>query len=313
MSMKEVKNKKNKLRWVNLVKPSNKDRQDLKAEFGFHRIDLVDAFRLTYRSKIAKREDYVFLVLMVPAYNRETRAITIHEIDLFIGKNFLVSVHQGKVAPIQKLFVSALKNTKKRADLMNRGVEHLLHQIVKDTLENTYPMIDVTNDELEELKETIFYETAKRNVLVEEILRIRRNITDMRKSLRGHGTVIEHLIKEEKERPSIKLVKSPAQFELLVHEANEIWVSLESNKEMIEALEDANDSMITHGLNSIIKTLTVFSAILLPAAVMAGIFGMNTKNTPLIGHPLDFWIIILIGFILTLGLFIVLWRKHWIE
>lgn len=313
MPRKEITNRTKNLRWIDISTQTTQMREQLKNEFNFERIDLVDAFRQTYRSKIARRKDYIFLVLMVPVYKHHSRSIDIDEIDFFIGSDYIVTVHQGKLKPLRNL-VRELQNAEFKADeLMGNGIDDFLYHLLSEILSYTYPMADEIDSVLEQLKRDIFQSNRSRRVLVQEILRIRGNITELRKAMRGHETVIEELIKPEASTRLFNLNTKPTVFESLQDDAKELWASLESNKEMIEALEDANESLVSHSINEVMKTITLFSALLLPAALVASLFGMNAKNMPFIGHPLDFWIILLLLISMTLIILIIFWWKHWLK
>ncbi|MFH1426134.1 MAG: magnesium transporter CorA family protein [Candidatus Kerfeldbacteria bacterium] len=311
--MKQLQDKKKTLRWIDITKPTQQDRDAIKNEFDLLRIDLSDAFRSTYRSKISHRENYIFLVLMVPIFRYETQSIDIEEIDLFIGKDYVISVHQGNLKPLKSLIKTALNNGNKKEELLGRGVEHFAHELLNGLLSYTYPMVDEIDNVLEKLKIDIFADKKSRRILVKDILLIRGNVAELRKAIRGHVTVIGQLIKRDNDPNAFDFITQPALFESLVDDAEEIWAALESNKELIEALEDANESLVSHSLNEVMKTLTVFSAIMLPSVVVASIFGMNVRYAPLLGHELGFWILLMFMGLVTLIMLFVFWRKHWLK
>ncbi len=293
--------------WIDVAKPNENDKQEIRRRFHFHQADLQDAFRSTLRSQVVVREKYIFLVLMVPFFDTNTHTIQIHESDLFIQKDSIVSIHHKQVPPFIKL-KKELNNTTTGEALLSAGSNGLLAEMLHRITDHIYPMMDHIDQELEEIKTSIFSGETSRRILVEEILRIRGNITDMRKALRGYTSIYSHLTSKE-----VKLIKDTQRLEGLLNDAKDIWASLESHKEEIEALEDANESMITHNLNEIFKTLTAFSTILLPAAVLAGIFGMNVEYAPFLGQGYDFWWIIGLMGLSTTILFIIFWKKHWLH
>jgi magnesium transporter len=313
MSYTEIRNTEGSLRWIDIVKPTTSDRKRLEKEFSFFEGDVLDAFRPTLRSKITKWEHYIFLVLMVPVYNHAKHAITVDEVDFFIGKDYIITVHQGSLPPIKKLWRTCEtgQQGKKDCEMMSQDAEHALFEVLDDVQEYVYPMIDNINDDLEHLKKVIFLGENTRQ-MVKEILQARRNITDMRKAMRSHAPTITHLIKHEGNEKVLQLVQHPSLFEDLIDYAEEIWGTLESDKEMIEALEDANDALISHTLNDTIKVLTGFSAILLPAGVVAGLFGMNASHIPFAGHPLDFWLFMVLTCLVSFLLLVFFWKKKWL-
>ena len=101
-------------------------------------------------------------------------------------------------------------------------------------------------------------------------------------------------------------------FEDLIDRAKEIWQILESQNEHINALHATNESLISFRLNEIMKMLTIFSVIVFPLTLVAGIFGMNTAHMPLVSGKNGFWVII--GFMSfgTLCMFLFFKKKKWL-
>lgn len=301
--------------WIDIVKPTRADRASIKKVIPtLHDQDIEEAFLHTLRTKTVKREHYIFLVLMTPVYHPKTRTMSIHEIDCFISKDALVTVHENVLPPFTQLLGAHQKGKKARSYPIH-GTDDLLYELLMHLLQYTYPLIDSINDELELLKKKIFRGKNGKQVhdIVEEILLIRRNVTDLRKATRGHASAIQHLIKGDHHVLTKEIFHSAHQFEELIDYAKEMWGVLESNKELIDALEDANESIISHRLNGIMKTLTVVSVVLLPANLVASIFGMNAVNMPIIGHEVDFWILLSMIGTVSFTLFLFFLRKHWIR
>ncbi len=310
MSIRVLENNNKDLQWIDITKPTHEDRQHLQNLFKFiTERDVSEAWGNTERSKLVKREQYIYLDLLVPLYNKKTRSITIDEIDFFIGKHFVITVHQGTLPPIAGLYERCTKDEHERHRLLESNSEYLLSQLLSKLLEFTYPTIDDINDELDKLKKTIFSDNNNSREIVKDILITRRNITDLRKAMRGHAPIVSHILKHEHHERPVFYIKHHLHFNEIIDYSNEIWEALESYKEIIEALEDANESMVSHTLNDIMKTLTLFSVVLLPASVLAGIFGMNAYRIPLQEHPLGFWGLIAIIMGVSGIMFWIIWRK----
>lgn len=309
MSYTEIAKKNKTLRWVDINSHSAADRSSLEENFDFLESDLDDAFGKTTRSKITKRKQYTFLVLSLPVFQKKTHSIHIEHIAFFLTPKTLVTVHEKTVPALAELFEDCQANKKSRDEIMENGIDILLLEILQQVLEHTYPMIDHVSEEVEALDNTIFSGQYNRKTVVETLL-IKRNITDLRRGMRGHADALQHLVKQHPGKKSI--VEDAALFESIIDDAYENWAELESLKESIDALEDANESLLSHDLNDTMKMLTALSVMLLPAAVLAGIFGMNTKNPPFIGHPFDFWLIIGVILIASLGIMLILLaRRIW--
>lgn len=307
---KKIQNSKTKIQWVDITKGDAKDRTYLKRHFDFDADDIEEAFRRKKRSTSAKRKHYIYIVVMVPRLNEKHNVIEIDEIDCFLSHNSIVTIHKRTIpalSTIQKEFQKKSGNE----ELLSGGVEFLWSEILEELFASTYPILDHVSDQLEKLKRRIFSEINTRET-VKRILVIRRNITDMRRAMRGHGTVIANVMKFKRAK-SLDFTRHQDVYEELHDDATEIWDTLESNKEMVEALEDANDAFISHTLNDVMKTLTAASVILLPAGVIAGVFGMNARNMPIVGHIQDFWFMMAIIGTFSLMVLVIFWKKNWIR
>lgn len=306
MATQQIQNSSGELTWLDIAKPSEEDRAAIMQLGNFSITDIEDAFQKTARSKIVKHKEYIYLVLTAPVYKEETDSVEVREVDIFIGKQFIVTVHHGNLPPLQDMIKRCTQIDTYRNDLMENGVEHLLYKIIDSVQDYTYPMVDHINDELDELKERIFGNNKKS--FVQQILQVRQSITDMRTAMRGHSSVISHLMKSGHDEQVLHVVKHKSQFGELIDYSTELWGALESSKEMIEALEDANDALLSHELNDTMQRLTVASVVLLPASIIAGLFGMN------IDLPgLHFWHVLGIASIFSGGLLLFFGKRGWLK
>ncbi|MBU0671014.1 MAG: magnesium transporter CorA family protein [Patescibacteria group bacterium] len=305
-TIKEIKH--NGFTWVDILNPDKEAIQYLREKYNFHPLDLEDVLYPTQRSKIDRYNDYAFLILMFPVYNRTTKEIDASEVDFFIGKDFLISIHKGDLPPLVDLSQLAQANEQARETNFGDSPPMLLYNILKKLHLYVYPMMDHISLDITTIKKQIF--TGKEKEMVKQIMEIRRNITDFRKIMDAHQATLERLVK-----------KGPADFVIaekyhdyyddLIDYTKEIWDQLESFKESIESMQETNESLISFRLNDVMKVLTIFSVVLLPATVITSLFGTNARFMPLAAHPNGFWMILgitILGSILTL---IFIWKKHW--
>lgn len=311
MSHSIIQNKKKHLTWIDIMNPNVEDRILIEELGLFSDSDIADVFRSTTRTKVTKHKNYVVMVMMSPVHDTKKKLQRVREIDFLIAKKTIVTVHYHPLKWIQNM-VSACEDPEYNTVFFAGNIEGVLFSILNGMQEQVYPMIDTINTRLDRLEDELFSTESSRD-LVEDIVQTRRDITDMRRAMRSHADVITHLIKRDEYENTLQIIKRRSLFGSLIDDANEIWGALESNKEIIEALEDANDALISHGLNDTIKTLTAVSVILLPASLLAGLFGVNAKNMPFIGHPADFWIIVYCIVFLCTVLLIFFWRKGWLK
>ncbi len=297
----EIQTNKNKksLEWVDVNDPSIRNLKKLQKKYHFHDLDINDCLTLTRRSKIDYYDDYTFVIFLYPFFVQKTREIAAVEFDFWIGKNYLISAHNGNDNPLSALFNEWKKDKRLcKNNILTLPPERLMYEIHLRFVNYCMPMIDHLDADLDNIEKKIFSGCQK--AMVKEISIIRRNITDYRKIVEPHKNILTKLMKNFKRNEIYSMNEKDVYFENLVDYAQEIWNARESFKERIEALQETNESLIGFKLNDNMSLLTVVSLILIPVNLVATIFGMNTNNPPI--H--NFWT--LVGLMLILGLFITL-------
>ncbi|MFA5754298.1 MAG: CorA family divalent cation transporter, partial [Patescibacteria group bacterium] len=144
---------------------------------------------------------------------------------------------------------------------------------------------------------------------VEKILMLRGNIVNIRKIVQNHKNILQTLMVMESslvEKVSIK-----RYYYSLVEHSKRIWEALDNQKELIEVLNNTNESLLNDRMTDIMKTLTIFSVLVLPLNLLAGIFGMNAKYMPFVNHPLGFVIILGIMLFCSFGMMTIFKSKRW--
>lgn len=298
------------LTWINITNPGDNEIEYLQENFGFHKLNLEDAHGdvRSQRAKFDEHENYLFLVLHFPIYNNQTQRISPAEVDFFIGKNYLITIHNNELEPLKNFFNLCDEYDTFRFKHLTKNPSVLLYEILDRLLDHCFPMMDHLAENIEDIEDNIF--AGQEKEMVKDILLSKRNITNFRRIMQSHKTVIKKLIQiDNKFFPKLDMTR---YYHNLIDLTKDIWEILNTEKETIDAIYETNESSLSFKLNDIIKTLTIFSVIVFPLTLLAAIFGMNTTYLPLIGHPLDFWIIIGLMLLLTLVMFLYFKKKRWI-
>lgn len=306
MNIQQIKTE--KIRWINIINPGQKEIDYLREKFHFHPLDLKDCLTQSQRSKVDIYPDYIFLVLLFPIYNKETQEISASEVDFFISKDYLISLHKNDLKPLKGFFNICNLNNKIQ-DKYFTEPEALLYEIINKLLLQCFPMIEHVGLDINDIEKKIFRGYEKK--MVEEILIIRRNITDFRKITQAHKNTLKKLIGGLQASDLFIIQKTDIYYNNLIDCTKEIWDALESFKESIEALQQTNESLISFRLNDVMKLLTILSVTMLPVTLIASIFGMNTKAMPLADNPLGFWFVLGISMAVVLTMIFYFKSKKW--
>ena len=297
--------------WIDIENPEEKDMNYLAEKYKFHPLDIADCLSQSHRSKIDRYPKYTFIISMFPVYNRKTREIKAGEIDFFISKNYLITIHRQEF----KIFIDFLNLFRLSSDLRqkypDKSPEKLLYEILNKLFLYCIPMIDHVSQDCDNIEKAIF--TGHERKMVSEILIIKRNITDFRKTMQVHKNVLKKLIYTLKESQLFVMKKTDVYFESLIDYTKEIWDTLENLKERIEALQETNESQISFRLNDVMRILTIISVITFPVTLLATVFGMNTiESMPFINNPNGFWYVVGIMIVIVTGMLITFKKRGWL-
>ncbi|HEY3492790.1 MAG TPA: magnesium transporter CorA family protein, partial [Solirubrobacterales bacterium] len=276
----------NGLRWVNIEWPGSLERTWLEEHFDFHALDLEDVLSRNQRPKIDVYDDYLFIVLHLPVFDPAAGRLGTGELDLFVGPDYVVTIPNLPLQPVEYLFERCRAKEELREQLFSRGSGYLLYRLVDDSFDYCFPMLRKIGNKLDALEDQIFEERAEE--VVRDISNVKQEIINFRKIVRPQRSAFRDL-----ERNKARYIAEDLDiyFDDIVDAHERIWDMLENYKEVAEALEETNESVISHRLNDILRVLTSISVIVLPLTLVASIWGMNSE-VPGQGDATAFWIVI---------------------
>src|SRR4051794_14279812 len=146
------------LRWINIERPRQVDRAWLEERFDFHALDYEDVFSRNQRPKVDEYDDYLFVVLHFPVYDKRVNRLNATEVDIFVGPDYLITLPNESVPPLDYLFERCRREDEARDDLFNKGAGFLLYTIVDRCVDASFPMLAKIGLKLERLEEGIFEE-----------------------------------------------------------------------------------------------------------------------------------------------------------
>ena len=274
--------------------------------FGWHPLDLEDVLSRRQRPKVDEYPDYLFGVLHFPVYDKAIQRLNAAELDFFVGNGYLVTLPAVELLPVTRLFGRCQEDPELREQLFTKGSGYLLYHILDDLFDYCFPILDKIGHKLDSIEDDMFEKRAEEVVrdlsnVKQEIISYRKIIKPERSTLRLLERQIERFLPEDLE----------LYFDDIVDASERIWDLLDNFKEVVEALEDTNESVISHRQNDVLRILTVVSVVLLPLTLITGIFGMNV-HFPGFETAAAFWVIA--GFMLGLaiGLITFFRLKRWL-
>ena len=247
-------------------------------------------------------------MLHFPRYDKSVARLNAAELDLFVGPDFLITLPNEGVAPLQYLFEQVRANEEAREDLFSRGAGYLLYKIVDACVDASFPMLRKIGLKLERLEQSIFDEEANREI-VRDLSNAKQEIINFRKIVRPQRVAFRDL-----ERNKARYIAEDLDiyFDDIIDASERVWDLLENYKEVVEGLEATNESAIAHRTNETFQVLTAISLIFLPLTLIASIFGMNVHVPGEDGDMRPFWLIIAVMLAIVVAVAAFFRRRGWL-
>jgi magnesium transporter len=291
------------LRWINIERPRSADQAWLEERFEFHPLDYEDVLSRNQRPKVDEYDDYQFIVLHFPRYDKTVGRLNAAEVDIFVGPDYLITLPNEPLQPLQYLFERVRTNEELRDSLFSKGAGYLLYKIVDDLVDSSFPMLRKMGNKLERIEEEIF--EGNSDEVVRDISNVKQEIINFRKIVRPQRAAFRDL-----ERTKARYIAEDLDlyFDDIQDASERIWDMLENYKEVVEALEATNESALAHRTNETFRLLTAISVIILPLTLVASIWGMNVR-VPGEQTTEGFWVII-VTMVVLLGALVVFFRRR---
>jgi magnesium transporter len=297
-----------RLRWINIDAPRLVDRQWLAEEFGFHELDLEDVASHNQRPKVDEYDEYLFLVMQFPRFDKDSGRLHAAELDIFLGPDYVITLPNDEILPLPAMFERARTREDVRAQLMNQGSGYLLYEILDRCVDASFPMLGQLGRKLRRLEDDIF-EGGRASEIVREISNAKQEIINFRAVIRPQRAVFRAL---ERAKQRYLTDELDIYFDDLTDASERIWDVLENFKEIVEGLESTNESVLSHRLNDVLRILTAVTVILMPLTLLTGFFGMNVDFPGQEHGALYFWGIVLTMVAILAGMILFFRRRGWL-
>lgn len=325
----------NGVSFLNVHKPQELEMKFLRKTYGFNPLNLEDYVNKTQIPKLEVYRDYTLVVLDFPYFTNGPQKVTpqkeqqkrmiplpqipftlpstskkgrivLAEADFFIGKDYLVVLHEDTTAQIDDVFSLCQKALRHREDLMGEGSVFLFYRLVDILVDTALATVDYLSSTIDHIDRQLAENRAPD--VVEDISITRRNIVVFQTMIKPTLPIFADLEKGK----YLQLNSNMTTFwsNILDH-LQKVWDRLEDNHELIEGISESNESLLSARTNEIIKVLTIFSAIILPLNLLASIYGMNLP-LPFAHDMSAFAIITLIMLVIAFCMFFIFKLRRWL-
>lgn len=249
------------------------------------------------------RASYYFVIFYAAAYDPEQDHIATQPVSLFIGSNYLVTVHSGQSPHV----ADTLARWRTPRGPLGHRVGALVHALLDALVDDYFPLMDRVADRVEDLEDTIFTHFDEGSI--ETMFRLKKDLVAMRRVVAPERDVLNVLLRRQLPVFSSEDV---AYMQDVYDHIVRVTDNIDTYRDLLSSALDSYLSLQSNKLNQIMKTLTVASIILMTAALITGFYGQNFKFFPELTWPLgSFWALILMA-ATTIVLVIYFRRKKWL-
>ena len=294
------------VRWLNIEAPTAVETAYLAEHFDFHELDLEDVLSTRQRPKIDEYDEYLFMVLHLPRFDKSIGRLNAAELNVFVGPDYVITLPNHPLKPVGRLFTRLSNNTELREEYFSKGSGYLLYEILSESFDYCFPILDKIGFKLDRLQNAIWDERSED--VARDISNVKQEVIAYRKIIKPERSTLRLL---ERARTRYLSEDLEVYFDDIVDSAERIWDQLDNYKEVVEALEQTNETVIAHKQNDILRLLTIFTVVLLPPTLIAGIYGMNVPLPFQHSHH-AFWIIEGGTLVLAVAMLSFFRRQRWL-
>ncbi len=282
--------------WIDVPNPTKNDLEWLRKKLHLHPVIIEELGEPSARSHVEAYDHYLYLIYYFPVYDPKEETSRRTEIDFVITKNHVITVHYEDV--------EALTNLKDKTD---ENSFKLTYKIIEALFNFQERQLRHVREKTEAVGNELFKDDEKS--VLKKVSRLKRDISEYRIVVRHQGPILKSLLGN-----GVKFWGKEARVYLedLIGDHLKIIDQVDGYRDAISDFEDTNNQLMSLKINEVMKTFTTLSFLTFPFMLLAAIFSMNTRDTPLINIPGSFWIILSVMGVAMVTLFIYFKKKDWI-
>lgn len=293
--------------WFDMYAPTEPEWKPILEElFAFHPLAIEDAIRDVHVPKVDDFESYLLIIVHAVTFNAKTMQFDTVEVDLFVGKNYVVTHREEDLAVFDRTWQVIGHDIR----LMGRGSSWFLHAMLDRIVDHVMLAIDELDDAIEELEDAIMLAETKGGALLDRIFEVKRAVLRLRRILSPQREVANKLARGDFRiiDPNVRIY-----FRDIYDHLVRITDINENLRDLITGVLDLYLTVASNRMNDIMKTLTIVSVIFLPLTLVAGIYGMNFAHMPELTWQYGYFAALGLMGLIVAGFLYYFYRKGWIE
>ena len=273
--------------------------------FKFHYLTVEDCLETRNQPKIESFPDYLYFIMHGVKNETNSANFVTRELDGYLGDNFVVTFHTENFRSIENV----KRQIRSTPLACRRGAAYLLHQILDQLVDLYMPVVDDFDNAINELEDRVFVMKKNSNKILEEMMDLRRAVARLKRISTRQLDVLYRISHGE----FSQIPDNVLPFYRDVHDHLLRISDLSENyRDLVAGLFDIHFSVTANKTNDVMKVMAVFSAVMLPLSLIAGIYGMNFDNIPELHTPYGYYATLGVMFVIGSALLFYFWHKGWI-
>ncbi|MFZ5981630.1 MAG: magnesium/cobalt transporter CorA [Candidatus Zixiibacteriota bacterium] len=293
----------NSILWVDMCKPTDQESFVLTHDFKFHPLAVEDVISEKSRTKIDDYETYLFMVFNLVDFIGREEDLKITELDFFLGKNSLVTVHFDD----HRIFDYLYNRAERDERLIARGADYLFHAIVDTVVDNYNTILDILEYEVDQVEEDVLGEHSEDTLM--SIFTLRRDIVQLKRNVMPQRELISQISRKNHPLISENLT---VYFSDIYDHLVRINDMADTHREILNSSLEVYYSSVSTKTNDVIKVLTILTAIFIPPTFLVGLWGMNFKYMPELSMEYGYFISLGIIGMVVLAMLLFFHKKKWL-
>jgi len=305
--------------WIDLQNPDREDVEKLAPDYNFNELNIEDCMTKFELPKLDSYDDHFFVILQFPPLAQKIGISKNSQLSIFVGKNFLVTVHQGDLKPLVQLVQTCILDSDK--ELKNRLVGEssgdLLHEIIDALVDDLLHTSRKIIANLDEMEDNVFDESKP---VARSIALLRREINRLRRISVPLKRFVLEIAKNVKRFSDNSDDELALYFDDVIDHIDKVIETLEESRETMEIYKDTDFVLSNEKTNKVLAVLTMIFTLAIPSTVIGTFYGMNVnlpggigENLMILGPFTTFILVILASAIPAILMFIYFKKLGWIS
>ena len=254
--------------WVDFSSEPPEICQPILEQFGFHPLAIDDALQETHVPRLDDWGEYLYIVFnyMDMDLNGSSWETQVDELDVFLGKNYIVTHHDQQISAVDETWVVCDRDERN----IHEGADHILYRIADHLMANYMPAVEKIDEAIDEIEGQVFHRPSPHTL--EQLFSIKRVLVAMRRIIIPQREVLNKLARDDYpviDRKDRVFFRDIYDHLVRLHDLNE------SLRDLVGGVQDTYLSVVNNRMNEIMKTLTVITVLFMPLTFLTGYFGMN--------------------------------------